>query len=463
MRELHKLDDLDPDKQGYLNALNSELDSLRTMHVYNASESLDLGNVPQHKIGSSKLVFSKKLHPDGTFDKYKCRLVFRGDRWVDFFNNKTYSGTVRSETVRLLFSILAETDYEFQSADVRTAFLYGEVPANQDIYMSRPTGLTDKDMPSIVRLRKCLYGLPMASAMFKEHCNKVLLDMGFRATISDPGLYLKQLDSGQYVYIFVHVDDFGIISPTTAIGTEIMTEMSKIYNLTTENEVDFHLGMVLTRDRPNKTITISQPGYTDEMLENYHIPLDTTSFPLTPMSDAPRSLPSDTNPLLDKKGIEDYQSKIGSLLYLANQTRPDILYAVNMHSRYTKSPTQEDVISVHRIFLYLAGTPSLGITLRSGEGIILYATVDASYGNHVDRKSHTGCTLHIGRRSGSFLTRSKKQTVTADSSTIAELIAAFTVTKEIMWARSLLAEIGYPQLEPTVIYEDNTFTIAIVK
>ena len=99
--------------------------------------------------------------------------------------------------------------------------------------MSRPTGLTDTDMPPVVRLRKCLYGLPMASAMFKEHCNKVLLDMGFHATISDPGLYLKQLDSGQYVYIFVHVDDFGIISPTTAIGTEIMEQMRKIYNLTT--------------------------------------------------------------------------------------------------------------------------------------------------------------------------------------------------------------------------------------
>ena len=110
----------------------------------------------------------------------------------------------------------------------------------------------------------------------------------------------------------------------------------------------------------------------------------------------------------------------------------------------------------------MAGTPSLGITLHSGEGIVLYATVDASYGNHIDRKSHTGCTLHIGRRSGSFLTRSKKQTVTADSSTIAELIAAFTVTKEIMWARSLLAEIGYPQLEPTIIYEDNMSTIAMV-
>jgi hypothetical protein len=121
--------------------------------------------------------------------------------------------TVRSETVRLLFSILAETDNEFQSADVRTAFLYGEDPANQDIYMSRPTGIIDEHMPSVVRLRKCLYGLPIASAMFKEHCYKVLIDMGFRATKSDPGLYLKQLDSGQYVYIFVHVDDIGIISP----------------------------------------------------------------------------------------------------------------------------------------------------------------------------------------------------------------------------------------------------------
>ncbi len=117
------------------------------------------------------------------------------------------------------------------------------------------------------------------------------------------------------------------------------------------------------------------------------------------MSDAPHNLPSDTNKLLDKKGIEDYQSKVGSLLYLANQTRPDILYAVNMHSRYTKSPNQEDVLAIHRISLYLASTPSLGITLHSGEGIVLYATVDASYGNPIDRKSHTGCTLHIGRRS----------------------------------------------------------------
>ncbi len=75
---------------------------------------------------------------------------------------------------------------------------------------------------------------------------------------------------------------------------------------------------------------------------------------------------------------------------------------MKIHSRYTKSPTQEDVITVHRIFLYATCTPSLGITLHSGEDIILSATVRASYGNYIDRKLHTGSTLHIGRHSSGF-------------------------------------------------------------
>ena len=163
-----------------------------------------------------------------------------------------------------------------------------------------------------------------------------------------------------------------------------------------------------------------------------------------------------------KKSIELYQSKVGSLLYLANQTRPDILFAVNMASRHTKAPTEADMIAVDRILQYVAGTPTMGLVFKSGEGVKLYATVDASYGNHLDRKSHTGCTLHIGRNSGAFLSRSKKQTVTADSSTVAEFIATHTAAKEIMWARSLLSELGYPQMEPTTLFEDNQSTIFMI-
>ncbi len=67
------------------------------------------------------------------------------------------------------------------------------------------------------------------------------------------------------------------------------------------------------------------------MLDNYDIPLDITSYPLNPMSDAPNALPSDTNKLLDKKGIEDYQSKIGSLLYLANHVQLICIPVIQNH------------------------------------------------------------------------------------------------------------------------------------
>jgi hypothetical protein len=60
------------------------------------------------------------------------------------------------------------------------------------------------------------------------------------------------------------------------------------------------------------------------------------------------------------------------------------------------------------------------------------------------------------------LTKSKKQTVTADSSTIAELIAAFLASKEIAWARSMLTELGYQQDHPTILHEDNQSTIQMI-
>jgi hypothetical protein len=111
---------------------------------------------------------------------------------------------------------------------------------------------------------------------------------------------------------------------------------------------------------------------------------------------------------------------------------------------------------------YVAGTRTLGLRFLSGEGIMLYCTVDAAYANHIDRKSHTGVTLHVGRNSGSFHSVSKKQTITADSSTVAEFIGTHIAAKEVMWARAFLKELGFPQSGPTIMFEDNKSTIAMI-
>ena len=116
-----------------------------------------------------------------------------------------------------------------------------------------------------------------------------------------------------------------------------------------------------------------------------------------------------------------------------------------------------------RLSEYLVNTPDLGLVLDGHGSVALYATVDASYGTHAGRTSHTGCTLHIRVGSGAFLNRSKKQTVTANSSTVVEFVATHLASKEIMWARALLSEMGHEQTAPTVLGEDNMSNIAMIQ
>jgi len=170
----------------------------------------------------------------------------------------------------------------------------------------------------------------------------------------------------------------------------------------------------------------------------------------------------ETLPVLETKLITLYQAKVGSLNYLCG-TLPDVLYLVTMAARKNQCPTGKNMQAVDRILWYIAGTKHLGLRFHSGEGITLYCTVDAAYANHFDRKSHTGVTLHIGRKSASFNSVSKKQSITADSSTVAEFIGTHIATKEIMWTRAFLAEIGHEQLKPTIMLEDNKSTIAMIE
>jgi len=295
----------------------------------------------------------------------------------------------------------------------------------------------------------------MAPAQFRDHNHKVLRALGFRPLVSDQRVYRQCYDNGEEAIIMVHVDDMGIATTSVALQQQIIADLSKTYTL--ELKSDEYLGMSILRDREEKSITLSQQSYVQELYDRFNID-HPTSYPLTPMVESSQ-LPSDS---LLPDDISLYQAKVGALLYVATHTRPDILYAINMASRNSKHPSTNDMAAVDRIIHYLMGTSHLGLHLHSTEGIVLSATVDASYASHLDRKSHSGFTLHIGSKSGSFLTKSKKQTVTADSSTIAELIAAFLASKEISWARSILTELGYQQYDPTILYEDNQSTIHMI-
>ena len=58
-------------------------------------------------------------------------------------------------------------------------------------------------------------------------------------------------------------------------------------------------------------------------------------------------------------------------------------------------------------------------------------------------------------KDASFYARSSKMKLVTLSSTEAEYVAAAEVTSEVLFLRTLLADIGFPQDKPTKIYEDN--------
>lgn len=88
---------------------------------------------------------------------------------------------------------------------------------------------------------------------------------------------------------------------------------------------------------------------------------------------------------------ELYQSLVGSLMYLATCTRPDIAFAVGAVARFTSRPNQSHWVAAKRVLRYLKGTVSHGIIFRGSEPGSCVGYSDADWaGDREDRKSTSG-------------------------------------------------------------------------
>jgi hypothetical protein len=102
------------------------------------------------------------------------------------------------------------------------------------------------------------------------------------------------------------------------------THLSTVYDITVTVEPTNHLGLVVSRDRSNLTLTFTQPAYVNEILEKFHISVPEKP-PRYPMhTDYLSTQPSDSSPLLPEHLQKVFQQKVGCLMYLMTQTRTDL-------------------------------------------------------------------------------------------------------------------------------------------
>ena len=82
------------------------------------------------------MVFKVKPNPDGTIERFKCRLCARGflqKYGVDY--SATFSPVAQPASIKLLLAIAAQKRMHLKQADISTVFLYGELPKNERVYM----------------------------------------------------------------------------------------------------------------------------------------------------------------------------------------------------------------------------------------------------------------------------------------------------------------------------------------
>ncbi|UYV66039.1 hypothetical protein LAZ67_3006262 [Cordylochernes scorpioides] len=146
------------------------------------------------------------------------------------------------------------------------------------------------------------------------------------------------------------------------------------------------------------------------------------------------------NECQDSKPVDRtlYQEMIGSLMYLATGTRPDISFNVSNLSRFCNDAREVHLTGVKRIYRYLKGTRDKMLRYKPSENSILVST-DASWCSTSDAKSYSGYRVKLGNNLISW--RSKKQSLVALSTCEAELISICEWMCEVKWIKGLLEEL----------------------
>ncbi|XP_037826171.1 secreted RxLR effector protein 161-like [Lucilia sericata] len=136
-----------------------------------------------------------------------------------------------------------------------------------------------------------------------------------------------------------------------------------------------------------------------------------------------------------------YQEAIGSIMYAAQVSRPDVSFAVGALARYNNNPGKAHWQAVKRIMRYLKGTINYKLQFSKDENAHIEGISDADWaGDLDDRKSTSGYVFKF--QGGCISWNSKKQQTTALSTTEAEYMALAAAGQEALWLRSLFNELG---------------------
>ena len=244
---------------------------------------------------------------------------------------------------------------------------------------------------------------------------------------------------GDIIIVAVHVDDGMITGSSKSLIDKFKVEMDKKYKLTDLGPVNWLLGIKISRDLTNKTISLLQHAYIEAIINQFNFnDLKLSAIPMDPSAPLSKSQePSKLEDIARMKNIP-YHEAISSLMYAAMGTRPNIVFATSTVAQFSENLGWAHWEAVKRIYKYLLGTKKLELTY-GGEQRGLVGYVDADGASQEHRRAITGYIFMVDR--GTVSWSSKKQELVTLSTMEAEYVAQTHAAKEAIWFRRLLTEL----------------------
>ena len=354
---------------------------------------------------------------------------------------------------------------EHVPADGKTTFVRADKETTRIIVKIYPD-LIDYVAPNgtmILEVARALYGLVESAWLWYKELLKTLTDLGYIVTEADRGLFVKKVyENGMVIasnIVSVHVDDLISAASPNEAGSALSKEFwehleNKWPGIKLQTGPRYkHLSWDIVQDPGSGSIFRSQSSYIRDMLTS----LKVNKFEYHPMRTNLLTHRPVSQPLGEAQHSQ-FRSILQKVAY-AREGRPDIDFVVSYLQRLQSNPTQTDWDDLMHLLHYLNKEPEHWITHEPSD-LQLRAYVDASYNITPEGTSHYGFLLTVGH-SLIGLKGGRIKTVVR-SSTEAEIVGVNEVTSEILWARDVLIELGFPQ-EQITIAEDNNSCITMLQ
>ena len=403
---------------------------------------------------------------------HKARLNLHGGKQIYGMNYyETYAPVVTWFAIRLIVTFGIIFHWALRQVDFVMA--YPQAPIEEDIYMELPQGIdtaTGNSKDHVLKLLKNIYGQKQAGRVWNSHLVEKLASIGFHPSLIDDCVFYR----GDVIFM-VYVDDGIFVGSDDTQLQDIIKEIQGLgLNIEDQGHPADYVGVNINKLRDGSH-EFTQRALIDSIIDDAGLQ-DSKTKPV------PAKVSLQLHAFKDEPVFDlnfNYRSIVGKLNYVAQTTRPDIMYATHQVAKYSSDPRKSHGEAILYLVRYLKKTRDYGLKFKPDpeKGFECYCDADFS-GNwnksfaRVDpstSKSRSGWIVFYAGCPVCWA--SKLQSQVALSTTEAEYIAMSQALRDVIPVMNLIQELGEKGFEvictkPHVyckVFEDNSGALELAR